>query len=76
MKHYVIAYDKKTEDMVYEVEIPSTYLTTLFTLMDWKEEEDQIHVYNLSTEQLVEIGKMTNRDFSKENYFFQLNCFA
>lgn len=76
MKHYITGYDKITEQMVFQLEIPKSYIPQLFKIMNWQDEEDQIYVYNLTAQQVTEIATWLNTALDPDAYIFQHDCFV
>jgi hypothetical protein len=76
MQHEILAFDKKTEQLAFSIEIPADQLAKLAELMAWSEPEDAIYEYDLSPEQVSRLESMTGRTFSSPDYIFQLSCTA
>lgn len=74
MKHEILAFDKKTEQLAFSVEIPADQVEKLGELMGWSEPEDAIYEYDLSPEQIGHLESMTGKAFSSPDYIFQLSC--
>lgn len=76
MQHEIHAFDKKTEQLAFSIEIPADLFNTLAELMTWREPEDAIYEYDLSPEQVSRLESMTGRTFSSPDFIFQLSCSA
>ena len=76
MQHEVLAFDKKTEQLVFSIEIPADRFATLAELMDWREPEDAIYEYELSPEQVSGLESMIGKTFNSPEFIFQLSCSA
>lgn len=76
MQHEILAFDKKTEQLAFSIEIPADQLGKLAELMAWSEPEDAIYEYDLSPEQVSRLESMAGRTFSSPDYIFQLSCTA
>lgn len=76
MNHYLSAYDKITDELVFQLEIPQTHAAQLSQLMGWTTEEEKIHVYDLDGQHLQAIAAMLGQNLASEHYCFQLDCFA
>lgn len=76
LQHEILAFDKKTEKLVFGIEIPAGQFTTLAELMAWREPEDAIYEYDLSPVQVSRLESMTGRTFSNPDFIFQLSCSA
>jgi hypothetical protein len=74
MQHEILAFDKKTEDLAFSIEIPADQFDKLAKLMAWSEPEDAIYEYDLSAEQISSLETMTGKTFSSPDYIFQLSC--
>jgi hypothetical protein len=76
MQHEILAFDKKTEQLVFSIEISADQFTTLAELMDWRESDDAIYEYDLSPEQVSSLESMIGRTFNSPDFIFQLSCSA
>lgn len=74
MQHEILAFDKKTEELAFRIEIPADQFDKLAKLMAWSEPEDAIYEYDLSAEQIGSLETMTGKTFSSPDYIFQLSC--
>lgn len=74
MQHAILAFDKKTEELAFSIEIPADQIDKLAKLMAWSEPEDAIYEYDLSAEQIGSLETMTGKTFSSPDYIFQLSC--
>ena len=76
MMHTISAFDKTTELMVFEVEIPVKNLPELKVIMAWTEPEDEIFGYDLSSEQLQKLEELLGQKIYDQRYDFQLSSYA
>ncbi|PSS48257.1 hypothetical protein [Pseudomonas sp. BBP2017] len=76
MQHEILAFDKKTEQLAFSIEIPADQFDKLAELMAWGEPEDAIYEYELTPEQVSRLENMTGRAFNSPDYIFQLSCSA
>ncbi|UVK98991.1 hypothetical protein [Pseudomonas sp. B21-048] len=76
MQHEILAFDKKTEQLAFSIEIPADQFDMLAELMAWSEPEDAIYEYELSSEQVSRLESMTGKTFGSPDYIFQLSCSA
>ena len=74
MQHEILAFDKKTEQLAFSIEIPANKLLALSELMAWREPEDAIYEYELSPEQVGGVESMIGETFNSPEYIFQLSC--
>ncbi|MQT33827.1 hypothetical protein GHO40_17340 [Pseudomonas helleri] len=76
MMHTISAFDKTTELMVFEIEIPQKNLPELKVIMAWTEPEDEIFGYDLSSEQLQKLEELLGQKIYDHRYDFQLSSYA
>ena len=76
MTHTISAFDKTTELMVFEIEIPQKNLPELKDIMAWTEPEDEIFGYDLSSEQLQKLEELLGQKFYDQRCDFQLSSYA
>ncbi|WP_282365137.1 hypothetical protein [Pseudomonas sp. PS01297] len=76
MTHTISAFDKTTELMVFEIEIPQKNLPELKDIMAWTEPEDEIFGYDLSSEQLQKLEELLGQKIYDQRYDFQLSSYA
>lgn len=76
MKHEIVAFDKSSEHLVFRIEISNTLFDELAALMEWTEPKDAIYEYELTSEQISRLEKMTGEAFNHPDYIFQLSCSA
>ncbi|MCU1726606.1 hypothetical protein NTD86_06355 [Pseudomonas sp. 7P_10.2_Bac1] len=76
MMHTISAFDKTTELMVFEIEIPQKNLPELKFIMAWTEPEDEIFGYDLSSEQLQKLEELLGQKIYDQRYDFQLSSYA
>ncbi|MGW8465090.1 DUF7683 domain-containing protein [Pseudomonas sp. CLCA07] len=72
---YVIeAFDKKTEFIAFEEELPSGYEKELKEIMGWTADQQGWEGYNLTTEQLGALEGILGKKIYDPAYLFQLTC--
>ena len=76
MIHTVCAFDKTTELIVFEIEIPQQSKEDLKEIMSWNDPEDEFYGYDLSSEQIQRIEELLGQRFYDERYDFQLSTYA
>lgn len=76
MQQEILALDKKTEQLVFTIEIPADQSVTLAELMAWREPEDAIYEYELSPEQVSGLESKIGKTFNNPEFIFQLSCSA
>ena len=76
MMHTISAFDKTTELMVFEIEIPQKNLPELKVIMAWTEPEDEIFGYDLSSEKIHRLEELLDRKMYDQRYDFQLSSYA
>lgn len=74
MQHEILAFNKKTEELAFSIEIPADRYDKLSELMSWSEPEDAIYEYDLSPAQVGLLESMTGKIFNSPDYIFQLSC--
>ena len=74
MQHEILAFDKKTEELAFSIEIPADQYEELSQLMSWSKPEDAIYEYDLSPEQVGLLESMIGKTFNSPHYIFQLSC--
>ncbi|WP_408004598.1 DUF7683 domain-containing protein [Pseudomonas alliivorans] len=76
MKYLLEAFDKKTEFLAFEKEIPAGNDERLKSIMGWTSEQWGDEGYNLDAAQLAAIVKLIGDETHDPNYFYQLTCNA
>ncbi|MEB0205137.1 hypothetical protein [Pseudomonas sp. CCC3.1] len=76
MIHTVSAFDKTTELMVFEIEIPQQNHPKLKAIMGWTEPEDEIFGYDLNSEQIQLLEELLDHRIYDQRYVFQLSSYA
>jgi hypothetical protein len=72
---YVIeAFDKKTELLAFEEELPKGYDKELRAIMGWTKDQQGWEGYNLTTEQLDALEEILGKKIYDPTYQFQLTC--
>ncbi|MCI0996223.1 hypothetical protein LOY64_26355 [Pseudomonas corrugata] len=74
MKPIVEIFDKTTEELLQSVEIPSSYVDQLVTLMKWTEPEDFCFVYDLTPQQIATLEQWTHTTLNGDNRIIQIVC--
>ncbi|MNE99633.1 hypothetical protein D3C80_1983410 [compost metagenome] len=74
MKYIIEAFDKETELLAFEVELPDGCDAQLAAIMSWSSPQRGDEGYDLSATQMVAIEALAGRQFSDQNYIFQLTC--
>jgi len=74
---YVIeVFDKKTELIAFEEELPSGYEKELKEIMGWTTDQQGWEGYNLTTDQLAALEGVLGKKIYDPAYLFQLTCNA
>ncbi|MEB0203976.1 hypothetical protein [Pseudomonas sp. CCC3.1] len=76
MIHTISAFDKTTELMVFEIEIPQQNHPKLKSIMGWTELEDEIFGYDLSSENIQLLEELLGQRIYDQRYVFQLSSYA
>ena len=72
---YVIeVFDKETELLVFEEELPSGYDQEIKVIMRWTAEQQGWEGYNLTNEQLDALEGILGKKIYDPAYLFQLSC--
>lgn len=72
---YVIeAFDKKTELLAFEEELPNGYDKELKAIMGWTADQQGWEGYNLTTEQLDALEEILGKKIYNPAFLFQLSC--
>ncbi|MCS3836656.1 hypothetical protein HNR03_001236 [Pseudomonas sp. JAI111] len=72
---YVIeAFDKKTELLAFEEELPNGYEKELKAIMGWKADQQGWEGYNLTNEQLNSLEEILGKKIYNPSFLFQLTC--
>lgn len=77
MVFYVIeGFDKETEQLAFEEELPSGYVKHLKEIMGWTSPQQGWEGYNLTRVQLSALEEILGKDIYDSAYIFQLSCNA
>lgn len=76
MIHTISAFDKTTELMVFEIEIPKQNHPKLKEIMGWTEPEDEIFGYDLSSKKIQLLEELLGQRIYDQRYVFQLSSYA
>jgi hypothetical protein len=74
LNYIVEAFDKKTELLELEVELPENCDSQITEIMRWSTPPRGDEGYNLNASQIAAIEKLASRQFYDHNYIFQLTC--
>lgn len=74
MKYIVEAFDKRTELLDFEVELPEGCDAKLSAIMGWASVQRGDEGYDLSSSQIDAIEKLAGRSFHDDLHIFQLTC--
>ncbi|QLL13799.1 DUF7683 domain-containing protein [Pseudomonas chlororaphis] len=74
MKFLVEAFDKETELLVFDVELPADCDERVKEIMGWTVDPQGWEGYDLTAVQLTEFEKITERKFDLSAYDFQLTA--
>ncbi|MFJ3369007.1 hypothetical protein [Pseudomonas sp. NPDC086251] len=72
MRYLVEAFDKATELLVFDVELPSGCDQRLKEIMGWMAPQQGWEGYELSAAHLIKLGDLSGRTFDASSYNFQL----
>jgi len=75
VNHVIYAFDKKTEELIFEVPIPAVHIDQLRKIMAWTEAEDEIYCYDLDDRQIDELETLLNRTFRDPYCDLQLGTY-
>ncbi|AXI60212.1 hypothetical protein DLD99_06915 [Pseudomonas kribbensis] len=76
LNHTIEAYDKKTELLVFEVNIPDGNIEQLRKIMNWTKPEDEIYGYDLDSQKITELENLIGTEFFDPQFDFQLGCYG
>ena len=74
MKYIIEAFDKETELLAFEVDLPDGCDAQLAAIMGWLSPQRGDEGYDLNATQKVAIEALAERKFDDQNYIFQLTC--
>ncbi len=74
MKYVIEAFDKDSEFLDFEIELPDGCEAQLAEIMNWASPQRGDEGYNLSDTQLSSIELLAGRRFYDANHIFQLTC--
>ncbi|SDW41839.1 hypothetical protein SAMN05444064_103260 [Pseudomonas syringae] len=74
MKYLLEAFDKNTELLAFERELPDGIDEKIKRIMNWSSEQQGIEGYNLSAYQLSAIARMLGEESFSPDYDYQLSC--
>jgi len=76
LRYIVEAFDKETELLDFEVELPGGCEDQLAKIMAWSTPQRGHEGYNLSAAQLGAIEAIADREIHDQHHIFQLTCNA
>jgi len=74
MKHIVEVFDRQTEQLLMDFDVPADRHDDLKRLMNWHGPEDEFDVENLSPAQVQVLENWTGKSLTGETYIVQLVC--
>ncbi|KAA0941812.1 MULTISPECIES: hypothetical protein [unclassified Pseudomonas] len=74
MKYTVEAFDKETEFLAFEIDLPNGCDVQLAEIMNWSSPQRGDEGYNLSVAQLAAIEALAGRRIFDPGCIFQLTC--
>ena len=74
MIYVVEAFDKESESLAFEIELPEGCETQLAKIMNWTSPQRGDEGYNLTDTQLSSIEVLAGKHFKNDKYIFQLTC--
>ena len=72
MIYRIEAFDRKTEFLVFEEDLPSGCDENLAAIMNWSCKQEGWEGYDLSNDQLAALEKLLGRNVFDSKYTFQL----
>lgn len=76
VRHSIEAFDKKTELLAFEEELPSGYDEQLKEIMGWASDQQGWEGYNLTRAQLSALEEILDKSIYDPAYLYQLSCNA
>ncbi|MFP6832575.1 MAG: hypothetical protein VB998_12115 [Pseudomonas sp.] len=74
MIYRIEAFDRKTEFLVFEEELPPGCDENLAAIMNWSSKQQGWKGYDLSNDQLVSLEKLIGKNAFDPKYTFQPTC--
>lgn len=74
MIYLIEAFDKNTELLAFEEQLPNGYDEDLKTIMGWTADQKGWEGYNLTREQLGALEDILGKKIYDPGYLFQLTC--
>lgn len=74
MKYIIEAFDKETEFLAFEVELPDGIDSQIAEIMAWPTPPRGEEGYDLSANQIAAIEELAGRQFYDNHNIFQLTC--
>ncbi|MDR9754851.1 hypothetical protein RG836_25735 [Pseudomonas sp. SZMC_28357] len=76
MKHVIEVFDRQTEQLLMDVDVPADLYDDLKRLMNWHGPEDEFDVENLSPAQIQVLENWTGKSLTGETCIVQLVCLS
>jgi len=74
MKHVVEVFDRQTEQLLMDVDVPADRYDDLKRLMNWQEPEDEFDAEDLSPAQIKVLESWIGKSLMGETHIVQLVC--
>lgn len=74
MRYRIEAFDKHTDHLAFEIELPADCDAQLSAIMNWHDPQRGDEGYNLTDAQRKAIERLTGKDFYDDRFLFQLTC--
>ncbi|WP_434696836.1 hypothetical protein J3P89_04700 [Pseudomonas sp. Z1-14] len=74
MKYIVEAFDRSSEFLAFEVELPENCDVRLKQIMGWTAPQRGDEGYDLSPSQAAAIEALVGKEFYDDDHIFQLTC--
>jgi hypothetical protein len=74
LKYIVEAFDRSSEFLVFEIELPENCDAQLKQIMGWSTPQRGDEGYNLSPSQAAAIEALAGKRFYDDDHVFQLTC--
>ncbi|MBL0840969.1 hypothetical protein E3Z27_04680 [Pseudomonas mediterranea] len=74
MKYIIEAFDKESDFLAFEIELPEGCDSQLAQIMGWSAAQRGDEGYNLNANQAAAIEALAGRQFYDADHLFQLTC--
>jgi hypothetical protein len=74
MNFVIEIFDKETELLVFEEELPSGHDSEIKGIMGWMDDQQGGEGYDVTSEQLKALEKLLGKNISDPAFVFQLTC--